>query len=115
MRAFHLELGNEESVANKVLYPRFLQGISTIMDRVTNEHADGKRVLDEEIIQGMGYNDRSGYIYLYFESGIAACIEEWVGHKNDPDEVFYLITDMETGEEFEFDKYPLAIEKQVTL
>lgn len=115
MKGFHLELGPEGTVTNNVLYPRFLKAMSIIIDRVMHERVDGVPVLDEEIIEGIGYNDSSGYIYVYFCSGIAACIEEWVGHKNDPNDVFYILTDPETGEEFEFDTYPLAIEKQEKL
>ena len=54
----------------------------------------------------VGFNSRSGYVYIALENGISIC--SMLGR-----DVEYLVTDFETGEEFFFDEYSEAEESDV--
>jgi hypothetical protein len=55
-----------------------------------------------EEIEDIGFNENSGYVYIYLENGISIC--SCFGH-----DVEYLVTDFEDGEETFFDDYEEAI------
>jgi hypothetical protein len=70
---------------------------------------DTYRNLDERYdILETGFNTSSGYVYIALENGIsiASCFSQ---------EVTFLVTDFETGEEFFLDTYEQAEEKQNNL
>lgn len=51
-----------------------------------------------EEIEDIGFNENSGYVYIYLENGISIC--SCFGH-----DVEYVVTDHETGEETFYDNY----------
>lgn len=51
-----------------------------------------------EEIEDIGFNENSGYVYIYLENGISIC--SCFGH-----DVEYLITDFEDGEETFYESY----------
>lgn len=51
---------------------------------------------------GIGFNPNSGYVYIALESGISIC--SLLGN-----DVEYLLTDFETGDEYFFESYAEAI------
>lgn len=55
-----------------------------------------------EEIEDIGFNENSGYVYIYLENGLSIC--SCFGR-----DVEYLVTDFETGEETFFDDYDEAI------
>lgn len=62
-----------------------------------------------EVIMEIGFNENSGYVYIALEDlniSIASCMGQ---------RVEYIVTDFETGEEFFFDNYRMAIDKIETL
>ena len=56
-----------------------------------------------ECIFETGFNTNSGYVYIYLENGVSIC--SCFGQ-----DVDYLVTDMETGEEYFEDTYEEALE-----
>jgi len=63
---------------------------------------------NEEIIE-IGFNPNSGYVYISLEHySISIC--SMVGC-----DVEYLVTDFEDGEEYFFDSYEDAVEKQLSI
>jgi hypothetical protein len=56
-----------------------------------------------EEIEDIGFNENSGYVYIYLENGISIC--SCFGRN-----VEYLVTDFETGDETFFDDYDEAID-----
>ena len=56
-----------------------------------------------EEIEDIGFNENSGYVYIYLENGISIC--SCFGH-----DVEYLVTDFETGDETFFEDYDEAID-----
>lgn len=58
-----------------------------------------------EEIMSIGFNPNSGYVYIALENGISIC--SCMGQ-----DVEYLATNMEDGEEFFFDRYEDAETKQ---
>lgn len=58
---------------------------------------------DEDIME-IGFNANSGYVYIALENGIT--IASIYGN-----EVEYIVTDFESGEEFYLDSYDEAIEQ----
>jgi hypothetical protein len=58
----------------------------------------------EEIME-VGFNSNSGYVYIALENGISIC--SFMGR-----EVEYLVTNFDDGEEFFFESYKEAMEKQ---
>ena len=57
-----------------------------------------------EQINLVGFNSKSGYVYIYLENGISIC--SCLGK-----DVEYLVTEMNDGEEFFFDTYKEAEQK----
>jgi hypothetical protein len=57
----------------------------------------------EDIIQ-VGFNENSGYIYIALENGVSIC--SMLGQ-----DVEFLVTDFEDGEEFFFNSYDEAINR----
>lgn len=55
-----------------------------------------------EEIEDIGFNENSGYVYIYLENGISIC--SCFGY-----DVEYLVTDFETGDETFFEDYDEAI------
>jgi hypothetical protein len=55
-----------------------------------------------DVIGDIGFNENSGYVYIYLNIGISIC--SCFGH-----DVEYLVTDFETGEETFFNDYDEAI------
>lgn len=51
---------------------------------------------------GIGFNPNSGYVYIALESGVSIC--SLLGN-----DVEYLLTDFETGDEYFFESYIEAI------
>jgi len=69
--------------------------------KVFNSYAhfcNGEEILD------IGFNQHSGYVYIYLENNISIC--SMLGHNTE-----YLINDPETEEELFFDNYYEAYEK----
>jgi hypothetical protein len=60
---------------------------------------------DEIMVDGIGFNPNSGYVYIALESGISIC--SMLGR-----EVEYLSTDFEDGTELFFDTYDEAVSSQ---
>lgn len=60
-----------------------------------------------EEIEDIGFNENSGYVYIYLENGISIC--SCFGN-----DVEYLFTDFETGDETFFEDYNEAIENLTT-
>jgi hypothetical protein len=60
-----------------------------------------------EDIMSIGFNANSGYTYIALENGISICSS--MGN-----DVEYLVTSFEDGEEFFFDNYEEAATKQST-
>ena len=56
-------------------------------------------------VEAVGFNDNSGYVYIALDNGISIC--SLVG-----DEVEYLATCFETGDEFFYDTYQDCLDKQ---
>jgi len=71
-------------------------GLSKVFDAYA-DHA-GEDIMD------IGFNSNSGYVYIALDNGIA--IASGMGQ-----EVEYIVTDMEDGEEFFFDSYQEAEQK----
>ena len=64
---------------------------------------------DRDIMyEGTGFNKMSGYVYIALENGISIC--SCFGQ-----EVEYLVTDFETGEEYFYETYEEALNKLETL
>lgn len=64
---------------------------------------------DRDIMyEGTGFNTMSGYVYIALENGISIC--SCFGQ-----EVEYLVTDYETGEEYFYQTYEEAFNKLETL
>jgi len=60
---------------------------------------------DKDIMyEGTGFNKMSGYVYIALENGISIC-------SNFGQEVEYLVTDFETGEEYFFETFDEALNK----
>lgn len=59
-------------------------------------------------VEAVGFNDNSGYVYIALDNGISIC--SLVG-----DNVEYLATCFNTGEEFFFDNYDDCLDKQRAL
>ena len=57
-----------------------------------------------EDIEMIGYNNRSGAVYVALENGVV--IFEFEGRKN----IYYMVTNFETGEELEYYDYAEAKE-----
>lgn len=55
-----------------------------------------------EEIEDIGFNENSGYVYIYLENGISIC--SCFGN-----DVEYLVTDFETGDEAFYEDYNDAI------
>lgn len=60
-----------------------------------------------EDIMSIGFNPNSGYTYIALENGISIC-------SNMGNDIEYLVTDFQDGEEFFFDSYEEAETKQST-
>jgi hypothetical protein len=60
--------------------------------------------ITQENIEMTGYNNISGNVYVALESGVV--IYEFEGRSTPS----YMVTNMETGEEMDFDTYPEALE-----
>jgi hypothetical protein len=75
-------------------------GLSRVFEAYANNcpHAD---------IMEVGFNENSGYVYIALENGI--CICSMLGR-----DVEFLVTDFEDGQEFFFDSYDDAFDKQLT-
>ena len=58
--------------------------------------------IDSIMFEGIGFNPNSGYVYIALETGITIC--SLLGN-----DVEYLFTDFETGEETFFSSYPEAL------
>jgi len=65
-----------------------------------------KKFADGEHIEFSGFNTSTGYVYIALENGVQII-------SNFGQEVEFLVTDMETGEEFFLDTYEQA-QRQVT-
>jgi hypothetical protein len=65
------------------------KGFSKVLMAYANECA-GCEIME------LGFNPNSGYVYLVLECGISIC--SMLGH-----DVEYLVTDMESGEEYFYD------------
>ena len=65
--------------------------------------------ITQENIEMLGYNDRSGNVWVALESGVV--LYEFEG-RNTPS---YMVTNMETGEEMDFNTYPEALESALEL
>jgi hypothetical protein len=64
---------------------------------------------DRDIMyEGTGFNKMSGYVYIALENGISIC--SCFGQ-----EVEYLVTDYDTGEEYFYETYEEALNKLETL
>ena len=64
---------------------------------------------DRDIMyEGTGFNKMSGYVYIALENGISIC--SCFGQ-----EVEYLVTDYDTGEEYFYETYEKALNKLQTL
>lgn len=73
-----------------------IQSMKLIIDAWNNlEHRD---------IFETGFNTMSGYVYIALENGISIC-------SNFGQEVEYLVTDFETGEEYFFETFDEALDK----
>ena len=57
-----------------------------------------------EYIMEVGFNNNSGYVYIALENGVSICSMLGRG-------VEFLVTDSESGEEYFFDGYDLAIDQ----
>lgn len=53
-------------------------------------------------IMGIGFNDQTGIVYIALENGISIC--SFLGN-----DVFYIVTDIEDGSEFECSTYDMAL------
>lgn len=73
-------------------------GLSKVFDAYAEE-------CNREDIMQIGFNSNSGYIYIALENGISIC--SCFGQS-----VEYLVTNMDDGEEFFFDTYEEADQKQ---
>lgn len=65
--------------------------------------AYGNESPSDEILE-IGFNDRSGYVYIALENGIT--IASSFGN-----DVEYIVTDFETGDEFFLDTYDEALDQ----
>jgi len=63
---------------------------------------------DEIMVEGIGFNQNSGYVYMALESGISIC--SMLGRR-----VSYLVTDYDNGNETFFDNYTDAVSSQELL
>lgn len=90
---------------NKAEFPISSMGRADIqsIDIVINAY---KKFADGEYIEFSGFNTSSGYVYIALENGVQII-------SNFGQEVEFLVTDMETGEEFFLDTYEQA-QRQVT-
>ncbi len=89
---------------NKIEFDLDIMGSSDIESM--HKVIDAYRNIDnnEWIMEGgTGFNTNSGYVYIALENGITIC--SCFGQ-----EVDYLVTDYETGEEEFFDTYEEALE-----
>tara|TARA_A100001201_G_scaffold51074_1_gene50765 strand:+ start:523 stop:816 length:294 start_codon:yes stop_codon:yes gene_type:complete len=89
---------------NKIEFDLDIMGSSDIESM--HKVIDAYRNIDnnEWIMEGgTGFNTSSGYVYIALENGISIC--SCFGQ-----EVDYLVTDYETGEEEFFDTYEEALE-----
>jgi len=64
------------------------------------ENCAGEAIMDG----GIGFNPNSGYVYIALENGVTIC--SMLGN-----DVGYLVTNFETGEEYFFDSYEDAMDK----
>ncbi len=88
---------------NKAEFPISSMGSMDIesMEIVINAY---KEFADGEYIEFSGFNTSSGYVYIALENGVQII-------SNFGQEVEFLVTDMDTGEEFFLDTYEQAEEK----
>lgn len=64
---------------------------------------------DRDIMyEGTGFNKMSGYVYIALENGVTIC-------SRFGQEIEYLVTDYETGEEYFYETYEEALNKLETL
>jgi hypothetical protein len=74
------------------------QGLANVFDAYANE------ATNEDIME-VGFNPNSGYVYIALENGVSIC--SMLGRA-----VEYLVTDTFDGEEYFFDNYDEALERQ---
>ena len=86
---------------NKIEFDLDIMGSSDIESM--HKVIDAYHNLGHLYIFGTGFNTSSGYVYIALENGISIC--SCFGQ-----EVDYLVTDYETGEEQFFDTYEEALE-----
>lgn len=64
---------------------------------------------DRDIMyEGTGFNKMSGYVYIALENGVTIC-------SRFGQEIEYLVTDYDTGEEYFYETYEEALNKLETL
>jgi hypothetical protein len=91
----------KDLVMHNLANPAHLEAVG--LGKVWKSYADN---CSREDIMEVGFNSRSGYVYIALENGISIC--SMLGR-----DVEYLVTDFETGEEFFFDEYSEAEESDV--
>lgn len=77
-----------------------IQSMHLVIDAWKRIEYDYKEIMYE----GTGFNTMSGYVYIALENGVSIC-------SNFGQEVEYLVTDFDTGEEYFYETFEEAIDQ----